>query len=279
MILRAGSVCSLGYGPAAGGISRNEDNFLIASDGQARWRDENSEVTHPWPGEGTLIGVADGMGGHADGHLASLKAVQALAGWPGAPHITDPEGALRQFILEAHHEIRATMLRPIQMGTTLIACWILGERLVWCHVGDSRLFVLRRGVLHLLTRDHTRSEFAERDGRQPPSHPQLLAQNFIFGSRGLGTDNSLRIDRGLDTGMLMLESGDRLLLCSDGLYAWAEESELGAILQAAIDPAQAATQMVALAMANHSDDNATAVVLFADRRTMNLSATIIPLPH
>ena len=277
MILRAGTVCSVGIGPAAGGRSRNEDNFLVASDGQARWRDEDSEITQPWPGEGTLIGVADGMGGHADGHIASLRAVQALTNWPGASGVTDPEGALRQFILEAHHEIRATMMRPIQMGTTLIACWILDDRLVWCHVGDSRLFVLRRGVLHLLTRDHTRSEFAERDGRPPPTHPQLLAQNFIFGSRGLGTDNSLRIDRGLDTGLLKLESGDRLLLCSDGLYAWVEEAELGGVLQGASDPAQAAAQMVEMALANHSDDNATAVVLFADRRTLELSGTIIPL--
>lgn len=276
MILRVGAECSLGLGPLHGGRSRNEDNFLVAHDGLVRWREEEAVVTNPWSGVGLLAAVADGMGGHSDGHIASLKAVQAVAAWPATAEESDPEGALLRWLLEAHHEIRATMSRPIQMGTTLVVLWVREDRAYWAHVGDSRLYVLRKGVLHLLTRDQTRAEFAGRDRRPTPAHANLLAQNFIFGSRGLGDDAGLRLERGLDSGSFRLEAGDRMLLSSDGVTGWVEESEVGSVLLEAADAKMAAKRMVARAMEARSEDNATALTVFADLRVMEIGATIIP---
>jgi protein phosphatase len=276
MIFRVSAQCSLGLGPQQGGRSRNEDNFLVAQHGTVRWREEELVVVHPWTGAGVLVAVADGMGGHSDGHIASLKAVQAVAGWNLTQEEADPEGALIQWISEAHHEIRATMSRPVQMGTTLVTVWLREDRAYWCHVGDSRLYVLRKGVLHLLTRDQTRSEFATRDRRPIPTHPTLLAQNFIFGSRGLGNDAGLRIERGVDSGSFRLEFGDRLLLSSDGVTGWLDETEVGTVLNDAPDPLNAARKMVAQAMAAKSEDNATAVVIFVDQQVLDVGATIIP---
>lgn len=276
MNLKAAAECSVGIGAAQGGRSRNEDNYLLAMDGQVWWREGEQTLCQPWIGAGLIAVVADGMGGHADGHIASLRAVQSIAGWPAYGSIIDPEDALRRLVQESHNEIRATMARPIQMGTTLCCIWVLRDKLHWCNVGDSRLYILRRGVLHLLTRDHTREEFARRDGRPHPSHPHLLAQNFIYGSRGLGDDHGLRIDRGVDTGSIPLEAGDRLLLCSDGIYAWLEEAEIGTILRDGTDPRLAAQHLVRQAMIARSDDNLTALVLFADRQILDPGATIIP---
>lgn len=276
MILRVGAECNLGLGPQHGGRTRNEDNFLVAQDGAVRWREEDITVVHPWNGVGLLVAVADGMGGHSDGHIASLKAVQAVAGWSLTAEEGDPEGALLRWALEAHHEIRATMSRPVQMGSTLVVAWLRDDRAYWCHVGDSRMYVLRRGVLHLLTRDQTRAEFATRDRRPTPTHPNLLAQNFIFGSRGLGDDAGLRMERGLDSGSFKVEPGDRLLLTSDGITGWLDEAEVGAVISEAPDPLSAARRVVAQALAARSEDNATALVIFADHHVLEVGGTIIP---
>lgn len=276
MIFLVGAESSVGIGAAHGGRSRNEDNYLIARDGQVKWREEDGPITGPWSGSGLLVAVADGMGGHADGHIASLHAVRAVASWPAETPGENPDALLHQWLIESHHEIRATMVWPVQMGTTLVVAWIQDRKLSWCHVGDSRMYVLRQGVLHLITRDHTRSEFAERDRRPPPPHPQLLSQNFIFGSRGLGNDAGLRVERGVDTGQIYLEAGDRILLCTDGVSSWVEEAELGLLLSEAGDPQRAAQTILKHSMSCQSEDNLTALVIFVEAGGMKPGGTIVP---
>jgi protein phosphatase len=262
-----GLVCSVGIGEARGGRSRNEDNYLVCRDGRVRWRDGDVEVVSDAPvSSSVMIAVADGMGGHDDGDVASAAAVQALARLYVRPPPPDPEATLRDFLLDAHKRLRARVEvnGKVKMGTTLTAAWIVSGRVYWAHVGDSRLYHWRDGRLVRLTRDQTRGEFARRDGRPAPLHPEHLAQNFIYGSRGLGDDAGLRIDRGVDTGSVALRPGDRVVLCTDGLSGRVEDPWIADLVRNVPEPNACAVTLMERAMANESDDNITAVVLRVD---------------
>lgn len=259
-----GLVCSVGIGEARGGRTRNEDNYLVCRDGRTRWRDGDTEVVTEAPGStGILLAVADGMGGHDDGDLASSAAVQALSRLYLRPPPPDPEATLRDFLLDAHKRLRTRVAvgGKVKMGTTLTVAWLLGDRLTWAHVGDSRLYHWREGRITRLTRDQTRGEFARRDRRAPPLHPDHLAQNFIYGSRGLGDDTGLRIDRGIDTGTVALRPDDRVLLCSDGLSGRVEDAWIGDLLRNVPEPTACAVSLMERAIASESDDNITTLVL------------------
>lgn len=259
-----GLVCSVGVGESRGGRARNEDNYLVCRDQKIRWRDGDTEVVADAPdGAGLLLAVADGMGGHDEGELASAAAVQALSRLYLRPPPPDPEATLRDFLVDAHRRLRTRVAvgGKVKMGTTLTVAWVLGDHLYWAHVGDSRLYHWRGGRLVRLTRDQTRGEFARRDSRPAPPHADHLAQNFIYGSRGLGDDAGLRIDRGVDTGTLPLRPGDRLLLCSDGLSGRVEDAWIGDLLRNVPEPTACAVSLMERAIAAESDDNITTVVL------------------
>lgn len=283
-----GLVCSVGIGAARGGRARNEDNYLVCRDGRIRWRDGDAEATADAPGStGLLLAVADGMGGHDDGDLASSAAVQALSRLYLRPAPPDPEATLRDFLLDAHRRLRTrvAVAGKVKMGTTLTVAWLVGERLTWAHVGDSRLYLWREGRIARLTRDHTRGEFARRDRRPAPLHADHLAQNFIYGSRGLGDDASLRIDRGIDTGTIALRPDDRLLLCSDGLSGRVEDASIADLLRNVPEPTACAVSLMERAIASESDDNITTLVLRVEGgRAVDLEAddwrkatTIVPV--
>ncbi len=265
--LRIGVVTTRGIGPERGGRAANEDNYLVCRDGEARFLSAEGVEVAPTDGVGTLVAVADGMGGHDHGALASGAAVQALSRLYRGGRPADPELALHSFVLRAHRRLqeRARERGAANMGTTLTATWLLGDKAYWVHVGDSRLFHLRRGLLRQVSRDHTRGEFAARDGRQPPPGADALTQNFIFGSRGLSDDRGIRVDAGTDTGALELAAGDRMLLCSDGVHGFLAARRIAEVLLGEHDPAGAARRLVEDAIAAGSDDNLTAVVVAVDR--------------
>lgn len=265
--LRVGLVCSVGIGPARGGRDTNEDNYLVCRDGTITWREgEGERITPVAQTRDLLLAVADGMGGHEDGEVASAAAVQALYPLYLRTAPPDPEDALRAWLLDAHRRLRARVEVDgrVKMGTTLTVAWIHGARVTWAHVGDSRLYHWRAGELARVTRDQTRAEFARRDNRSLPQAPHHLQQNFIYGSRGLGDDLSVRIDKGVDTGTLTLRPGDRLLLCTDGLTGVLDDAAIADALARMVDPGACAQELTDRAMANRSEDNITVVVLAAD---------------
>jgi serine/threonine protein phosphatase PrpC len=262
-----GLICSTGAPPSRGGRSHNEDNYLLCRSGEIRFRDGSGEKVLHRSGHGLLAAVADGMGGHRFGDLAAAAAVQALSRvyYRDRPH--DPEAELHSFFLQGHRKLRARAIEGQMgdIGTTLAAVWIIDHHAYWAHVGDSRIYHLRGDTLTRLTRDHTRGEFATRDGRSIPSHARSLAQSFIFGSRGMGIDGDVRIDAGTDTGGLELLTGDYLLLCTDGLTSAVPDHRIASALQESPEPASCAAWLVERAIAAGSDDNITVMILRVDR--------------
>ena len=261
-------VCSsVGIGASRGGRTVNEDNYLIYADGVATLRAGDGQRQEGIPGDGLMVAVADGMGGHAAGDVASEAAVRALTHLlMRASSPEDPEAALRGFVAAAHARLydQAQAQKAGNMGTTLTVAWILDGIVSWVNVGDSRVYLQRGDRLQQLSCDQTRAELARRDGRPPPREPDALAQAFIFGSRGLGDDRALRLDEGKDTGSVRLQVGDRLLLCSDGVHGWLSTSGIDDALRAPGDLSQVAAGLVERAMRVGSDDNLTAVLVQVD---------------
>jgi len=261
--LQIGLVCDLGVGERFGGRKRNEDNYLVCHSGLVRYRLERSEQRLFQWGEGSLVAVCDGMGGHEDGDVAAAAAVQVLAKLyrPGMPK--DPEYVLRTYVEGAHRQLYDAVSEdgPVSMGTTVTVAWLLGDALAWVNVGDSRLYVWRSGTLRQLSVDQTRNAFAQRDGRSETPDGHHLVQNFIYGSRGLGDNTLLRIEQGVDTGSLDLISGDRVLLCTDGLNKAVSDERIATILGERSPPQPTAEQLTDLAKRLGSRDNITTIVI------------------
>jgi serine/threonine protein phosphatase PrpC len=215
---------------------------------------------------GILAVVADGMGGFVGGAAASRSAVAAMracyeskADWEAIPD------ALLRCLGRANRavcEVAAGVDHDGHCGTTLLAAVIHSATLYWIGVGDSRLYLLRDGHLLCLTNDHTREQELEREvragrlsEREKCSDPQLTALVSWLGLRDLPQIG--RNEHGVP-----LRGGERLLLCTDGLYRALAEQEIAELLCSG-DPQDAAQALLAAAIAKDlpTQDNLTVVVL------------------
>ena len=266
MKTRIGVVCSLGVGEVQGGRSRNEDNYLVCADGRVEFVGSGERVEQKAAGEGVLLAVCDGMGGHDDGHIASETAVRVLARLHQVGIPRDPAKALSRYVQDAHQRLywKARDAGPVTMGTTLSAVWLVAGGASWVQVGDSRIYLQRGRAIRRLTLDHTQAEFARRDGRDELDSPDALAQSFLYGSRGQGDDSRLRIERGRDSHTEPLIVGDRLLLCSDGVSGVLSDAAMSDLLAQFEEPQQAAEALLQASISAGSTDNITAMVVHVD---------------
>ena len=221
-----------GIGPERGGRQRNEDNYLVCHAGEATYLHDGNVATEAREGVGSLIAVCDGMGGHQAGDLASLTAARALTRLYQNDLPAAPARAMLRFVKETHNQLHWKIRErgEVKLGTTLTACWIIHGHMAWVHVGDSRLYLIRDQNAFQLSPDHTRNEFLSRDGKANIASGNHLAQSYIYGSRGLGDDASLRLEYGLDASLEKLHGGDRLLLCSDGFSGVVDQDAMKDIL-------------------------------------------------
>ncbi len=216
-------------------------------------RDHNEDSLAVAP---PVFAVADGMGGHAAGEVASEIAIQTLL--ENAPQTADGD-ALARAVVEANRAVIRAALdgRGKQgMGTTMTAAVLDGRSLVVAQVGDSRAYLLHRETLQRITRDHSlvadMIEAGELTEEQARVHPQ---RSVI--TRALGSDpNTLP-----DIYEMTLESGDRLLLCSDGLSSMIEDDLIQTVLNRKGDPQLCANMLVNEAIKAGGFDNVTAVVV------------------
>lgn len=264
----------MGVAPELGGRERNEDNYLICQGSEIRYLYEDEVKVEEREGDGMLLVICDGMGGHDDGHIASRTAARVMAKLHQKGTPRNPARELLKFIQNAHNQIywRMRDQGPVTMGTTLTACWILDRRVFWSQVGDSHLYLWRNGDLRRLTPTHTRNEFAMRDGLPTSPDGNHLCQNFIYGSRGVADNTALRLEPGLDNGVERLDTGDRLLLATDGLWGTLSESFMAQILKDFPYPQQAAEALMERAIQAGSDDNITAVITVVGDEEENADA-------
>lgn len=201
-----------------------------------------------------LVAVADGMGGHRAGEVASVTALEALR---AAINAGQP---LRESIEDANEAVFTKSLTDTSlrgMGTTLTAgTLVTGGTLLVGHVGDSRAYLLHDGELRQVTVDHSLVEELIREGRLTADEAAVHPQRSII-TRALGVDASVEVD----VYPVELTPGDRLLLCSDGLTGMVQFDAIAAILRREEDPARAATQLVDTANAAGGEDNITVVVV------------------
>lgn len=208
--------------------------------------------------ERPLFAVADGMGGHLAGDVASSTAVRVISEKAGAASASNPD-SLAQILVDANAVIyeKANSDSALRgMGTTCTLVLVDETRALIAHVGDSRAYRFRGGHLEQLTEDHTLVSRMVREGKIPADEAQHHPQRSII-TRALGVDSEVEVDLlNID-----LDVGDRLLICSDGLSSLVGDDTIQEALQETLDPQDAAETLITLAKEAGGDDNITVLIL------------------
>jgi PPM family protein phosphatase len=226
--------------------------------GQRRTGNQDSAYTSP-----RLLAVADGMGGHAHGEVASTLAIRVVAETDARLDGVDLQTVdlletLREAVNEAAQRLTAAADDDPSLrgtGTTLVALLLDGTRVGVGHIGDSRAYLLRDGELHQLTHDHTLVQSLVDEGRitadEAADHPRrsVLVRTLQEGSPP--EPDVFPVDGQL---------GDRFLVCSDGVTGVLNDDELHAVLVDVAEPADAVERIIELANDGGGPDNITCVV-------------------
>jgi protein phosphatase len=243
----------------------NEDCFLVA-DLTRREASLLPEVRDHNVGErGTLLVVADGMGGAAAGELASEMATESIYGqlvtnWGGEPEPTAQRFAfrLKEAVEAANTRIHDYALAHPElrgMGTTTTAVGVLGDQVFLSQVGDSRAYLIRGGVAYQLTKDQSLMQRLVEAGELTEEEAARSERRNII-LQALGPDPKVKVDLTFQE----LRRGDVLVLCSDGLSGQVEKEEIAQIAGPATDLQAACDRLIDLANTRGGPDNITVVL-------------------
>lgn len=220
-------------------------------------RSNNQDSAYAGP---NLLVVADGMGGHAGGDVASALTIAALVALDRPDHSSDQSmSELERSIDRARQDlVDATTADPdlAGMGTTVTALLKSGNTLAMAHLGDSRAYLLRDGVMTQVTVDHTFVQHLVDTGRitadEAESHPQRNVVMRVLGDFDLDLTPDLSIREAVP--------GDRWMLCSDGLSGFVPDDEIAEVLVSVATPEDAVERLISMSMRAGSTDNITVVV-------------------
>ncbi|HBT20051.1 MAG TPA: Stp1/IreP family PP2C-type Ser/Thr phosphatase [Peptococcaceae bacterium] len=223
---------------------KNEDSFLV-------------ELEHK------IFAVADGMGGHKAGEVASALAVKTVKEY--LLKVKDTEDALKEIeaaVKEANKIVYShSCLNPKQrgMGTTLTVLWVIGMEAYVAHVGDSRAYLLRDGKIALITSDHSFVQELVREGsiteKEARVHPR---RNLLTRAVGIERETSV------DVINFPLKKGDYVLLCTDGLSGTISDEEIRDIVYSSSTVDEACEKLVETARSRGGEDNITSVLVYID---------------
>ncbi|MBO3744662.1 serine/threonine-protein phosphatase [Streptosporangiaceae bacterium NEAU-GS5] len=220
-----------------------------------RRRAENQDSVYA---SGRLLAVADGVGGNGHGDVASATVINTISALDQSGPGPDPLGALAAAVDDASRrlkEMAAADPTLQRMGTTLTALLWDGSRLALAHIGDSRGYMLRDGMLYQITRDHTLVQTMVDDGRMTPEQAATHPRRSLL-MRALETTSAAKPDLSVRDVL----RGDRYLLCSDGLTAVVSAEEIHDMLSTVPDPETAVRRLIDLANEGGGPDNITCVV-------------------
>lgn len=224
----------------------------LTNRGKIREKNEDSILTDP---TGLVWAVADGMGGYGHGDVASDIVIDCLA---AIPDDADPQAAL---VAQLHLANRLVIERQGQpgmgrMGSTVVALIVTGAVAHVAWAGDSRAYLLRGGHLRMVTRDHSVVQDLVDRGELTSAEAEAHPESHII-TRAVGGAPQLEVD----TIAVPLATGDRLLLCSDGLTRCVYEQTIEAVLQSAPDPDTACQTLLREALEAGAPDNVSVIVV------------------
>ncbi len=218
-----------------------------------------------------LFVVADGMGGHAGGDVASALAIQSIAHVDrDFDSVDEAESALRTALLEANGELAEAVFQHPEltgMGTTVSGVVRVGDRLALAHIGDSRIYRWRDGTLTQITKDHTFVQRLVDSGRitaeEAAVHPRRSVLMRVLGDVDLNPE--------IDTDIVETLPGDRWLLCSDGLSGFVSDERVGELLAEHRDAAAAVEALIDESLDEGAPDNVTVVIVDIDESDSSAS--------
>lgn len=229
--------------------------------GRVRPHNEDSFCTL---GNRRLFVVADGMGGHRAGEVASRLAIEALIEFLGDERLqaaTGNNASFRQLLLDAFHHANQTVMgsaagNPAQrgMGCTMVACLVDNATLHTCHVGDARCYLAHQGSLEQITTDHT--GLSPIPGSSSANGDTAQLRKVV--TRAIGFPFAQEPEYHVRP----LRPGDRVLLCSDGLWNMLDPRRIEQILLNAASAEEASKELIEAANGEGGRDNITALVIF-----------------
>ena len=235
--------------------------------GRTRPNNEDSFFIQP---RARLMMVADGMGGHNAGEVASRVAIETMASLLDPAHLARAGANQVEVCHHLIHALRLSNERVMAMadenetyagmGCTLIAGFITHNRLYTCHVGDVRAYLLHQDGIRQITSDHTLvAEYTKAHKDDADFDPSALHMNRNIVSRAIG----FPFPEDPECTVTPMAPGDRILLCSDGLWSMVPDTELALSLKESATPEEACDRLILAANEAGGKDNITAVVAFA----------------
>ncbi|AFQ57512.1 protein phosphatase [Bacillus subtilis subsp. subtilis] len=237
---------------------------LKTDTGKIRQHNEDDAGIFKGKDEFILAVVADGMGGHLAGDVASKMAVKAMGEkWNEAETIPTAPSECEKWLIEQILSVNSKIYDHAQaheecqgMGTTIVCALFTGKTVSVAHIGDSRCYLLQDDDFVQVTEDHSLVNELVRTGEISREDAEHHPRKNVL-TKALGTDQLVSID----TRSFDIEPGDKLLLCSDGLTNKVEGTELKDILQSDSAPQEKVNLLVDKANQNGGEDNITAVLL------------------
>jgi serine/threonine protein phosphatase PrpC len=229
----------------------NEDSFFAFD-----------AVMHSHRGEETfgLFIVADGMGGHESGEVASSLAAKIAASSilkdVYTPYLKDDQNTvpINEALTNAVARANSAVVKAVpDGGTTIVIALLMGSNAYIAHVGDSRAYVFKAGLLKPVTQDHSLSQKLQEMGQT--AEEALQAQNVLY--RAIGQGETVEAD----TKIQHLPPGSSLLLCSDGLWGMVDDAKIVEVLKSVPQPQNACYKLIDLANENGGRDNITAILV------------------
>lgn len=206
--------------------------------------------------------VADGMGGHQAGELASKNTAEAVVEYVAQAGDGDPEEILRGAIRDANNKVRQLAAKHREyygMGTTLVGCTICGDTLLVANVGDSRLYTFKE-ELKQITVDHSLVEEMVRAGTLDRKLARIHPERNVI-TRAIGVEDVVKPD----FFRVPLDECGLVLMCSDGLYSMAEEGEIIEVLRQDLPLEEKAAALVACANEAGGNDNISVILINTSR--------------